>query len=306
MIFTQIAITGDTYGGGDVRAPLGWTPPKCWLEPNAGLGMAAAYTPDDFGVYMAKLNALFHNSAETDLQYETNRIYYRGQGADPIVGLVNAPYNKTVTGGKWYMISCSLDSVYSDYTTFKASLGTTNEYEEWFWFNDAAPPKGIPFADPELLAELAAANTKVAPRWPDFSPPLRALQTVNLRTQITNPAGANGFRKYSVTARLQSVGLESTVNAYPKSVTFTSPQNEISPSSVTCYFNKDGSLKGDCGFTFLKSTSKGYTITESTTWDVIWDGDPVTGEAGWDRIIGPFNQNTDNVIVQEIQTIVGH
>jgi hypothetical protein len=303
-IFTQIALTGDVYQGGSPNAPAGWVPPKCWLELNSGFGVSPAYTPDGFAQYMSQLYALYHHTGEDAYTVATEQIYYSGVGADPIVGLSKPPYNQGVAGGKWYQIACSLDATYGDYLAFKASLGITNDYEEWVWLTDGPPPAGIPVADPNLLAEYAAANTKVAPGWPTFSPALTATQTVNLATLVTNAAGANGFRQYSATATLAATGQSSTVYATPDSVTFTS-DGPISPSSVTCTFNADGSLKDGCQFTFLKSTTTGYTMTESTTWNVTWGGDPVTGEPGWTRQIGPFTQTFGPVMVQEIQTIVG-
>jgi hypothetical protein len=305
-IFTNIALSGDLYPPGVTHTPLDWVPPKCWLEPNAGLGVDPAYTPDEFAIYMARLNALFHHTQETDLQFKTNQIYYHGVGADPVVGLTKPPYNEGLTGGRWYEIACSLDAVFADYESFKQSLGTTNDYEEWFWFNDGAPPKNVPVVDPELLAEYAAANTNVQPGWPTMSPALDATQTVNLATLISNAAGSNGFRKYQATATLATTGYPpSTVTATPATVTFTS-DGPMSPSVVTCAFNADGSLAAGCNLTFLKSTTTGWKLTERTMWNVTWGGDPVTGEPGWTRQIGPFSRTSQPIIVQEIQTVVSH
>lgn len=305
LIYTQIALSGDVYQGGSPTPPIGWTPPKCWLELNSGFGVDPAYTPDGFGLYMAQVYALYHHTGEQDYQYNTEQIYEKGIGADPIVGLKNPPYNRGLTNGKWYEIACSLDSTFGDYEAFKASLGTSNDYEEWFWLTDGAPPPGVPVVDPNLLAEYAAANAKVSPLWPTFSPALGTPQTVNLATQITNQPGANGFRKYTATATLPTTGQSSTVYATPDSVTFTS-DGPMTPSSVTCKFDASGQLAAGCQLTFLKSTTTGYTITESTIWNVTWNGDPVTGEPGWTRQIGPFTQQYNPVMVQEIQTVVGH
>ena len=102
------------------------------------------------------------------------------------------------------------------------------------------------------------------------------MQTVNLATLISNRAGANGYRRYTANASI-STGQSSTVYATPSSVTFTS-SGPTSPPSVTCRFNADGSLRSGCALTFLKSTKSGYTVTESSMWNVTWGGDPVTGE----------------------------
>ena len=304
VIYTQIALTGDVYQGGSPAAPIGWTPPKCWLELTAGFGVDPAYTPDGFATYMSQVYALYHHTGMDDYLSGTEQIYVDGNGADPIVGLTALPYNEGVSGGKWYQIACSLDSVSGDYDAFKAKLGANSPYEEWFWLKDGTVPPGVPVMDPNLLAEYAAANAAVTPGWPTFSPGLDATQTVNLATLVTNAAGTNGFRTYSATATLPSTGQSSTVYATPVSVTFTS-SGPISPSSVTCTFNANLSFNG-CQFDFLKSTATGYTVTESSTWNVTWAGDPGTGEAGWTRQIGPFTQTYPNpVIVQEIQTVVG-
>jgi hypothetical protein len=268
-IATHIELSGDVYqGGGSPYAPVGWTPPKCWLELNSGEGVGAAYTPDGFAQYMAVLYAFYDNAQEPAIKTAFENLYSKGQGVDAAVGLTNPPYNEGVGGGKWYAIACTADAGYGDYVAVQASMGVNNQYEEWFWLKDGAPPAGVPVADPELLAEYAAANTKVTPGWADFNPALTAMQTVNLPTLITNPGGANGFREYTATATLPNTGQSSTVHATPKSVTFTS-SGRTSPSSVTCDFDGAGNM-APCQLTFLKSTPPGssYTVTESSMWNV--------------------------------------
>lgn len=305
-IATHIALSGDVYqGGGSPYSPSGWTPPKCWLELNSGYGVDPAYTPDGFALYMAQVYAFYDHAQETAIKDAFYALYHDGKGVDGAVGLTRPPYNEGVGGGKWYAIACTPDAGYGDYVALQSSLGVANQYEEWFWLTDGAPPRGVAVMDPELLAEYAAANTRVTPGWPNFSPRLNAMQTVNLPTLITNGAGANGFRRYTATATLPATGQSSTVYATPASVTFTS-SGPISPSSVTCHFNADGSLQSGCRFTFLKSTASGYTVRESSMWNVTWSGDPVTGERGWTRQIGPVTLTDAPVLVQEIQTIVGH
>jgi len=302
LIFTNIALSGSRSAPGQTNPPIGWVPPKCWLEPNSGLGVDPAYTPAGFAQYMAQINALYKHTGETDLQTETDKIYAQGLGADPVVGITHPAYNHDLTDGMWYMISCSSDAVYADYEAFKKSLGVTNDYEEWFWLTNGTSPPGVAVADPELLAEYAAANTLVNPGWPTMSPDKNMTQTVNLPTLVTNAAGNNGFGQYSATATLTTTNQSSTVTAVPTSVTFTS--DGMSPSSVSCRFNADGSLQAGCELNWYKSSSAGYTLQESTTWNVSWDGH--AGAAGWPKQIGPFTQTYPNpVIVQEIQTVVG-
>lgn len=304
-IATHIELSGSVFQGGSPYAPPDWTPPKCWLELNSGYGIDPAYTPDGFALYMAQTYAFYDHAQETAIKQAFYDLYYSGKGVDPAVGLTAPPYNEGVGGGKWYAIACTPDAGYGDYVAVQASLGVSNQYEEWFWLADGKPPAGVPVMDPNLLAEYAAANTKVVPGWPVFSPKLNQ-QTVNLATLVTNPPGANGFKTYTARATLPASGQFSEVHASVDSVTFTaSPAGVMSPSSVTCGFNADGSLKSGCQFTFLKATSTGYTLTESTMWKVTWDGDPFTGEPGWTRQIGPITQSNP-ALVQEIQTIVGH
>lgn len=309
-IATHIALSDDVYkDGGSPYAPVGWTPPKCWLELNSYAGGGLADTPDAFAQYMATIYAFYDNALEPDIKTAFENLYEKGQGVDAGVGLTRPPYNENVGGGKWYAIACTPDAGYGDYVAVQSAMGVANQYEEWFWLRDGAPPAGVPVMSLELLAEYAAANTKVTPGWPDFDPGLNNLQTVNLATLISNKAGANGFRQYKATATLAATGQTTSVYATPKSITFTS-SGPTSPSSVTCNFNADLSLntgKGTgCSLTFLKSTAAGYTVTESSMWNVRWDGDPVTGQPGWTRQIGPVVLNNGPVIVQEIQTVVGH
>lgn len=306
-IATHVALSGSVWqGGGSPYAPVGWTPPKCWLELNSGEGVDPAYTPDGFAHYMAILYAFYDNAQEPGIKTAFQNIYEKGTGVDAAVGLTKLPYNENVGGGKWYAIACTPDAGYGDYAAVQASLGVNNQYEEWFWLKDGAPPAGVPVMNRELLAEYAAANTKVTPGWPDFSPPLGRVQTVNLATLITNKAGSNGFGQYDATASLPGTDLASTVHANPESVTFTS-SGPMSPSSVTCNFDRAGNMQ-PCQLTFLKSTppDTSYTITESSMWSVTWDGDRATGEPGWTRQIGPVVLRSGPVTVQEIQSIVGH
>lgn len=306
-IATHVELSGSVWqGGGSPYAPVGWTPPKCWLELNSGEGVDPAYTPDGFAHYMAVLYATYDNRQESDLKTAFQNLYQKGIGVDAAVGLTNPPYNENVGGGKWYAIACTPDAGYGDYVAVQSSLGVANQYEEWFWLKDGAPPAGVPVMNHELLAEYAAANTKVTPGWPNFSPALNAVQTVNLPTLITNQPRANGFKEYIAVATLPGTGLSSQVHADPESVTFTS-SGPMSPSSVTCTFDAAGNLQ-PCQLTFLKSTPPGtsYTITESSMWKVTWDGDPGAGEAGWTRQIGPVVLPAVPVTVQEIQSIVGH
>ncbi|HEU5429920.1 MAG TPA: hypothetical protein VFU74_23775 [Actinocrinis sp.] len=305
-IATHVELSGSVWqGGGSPYAPVGWTPPKCWLELNSGYGVDPAYTPDGFAAYMAQVYAFYLHAQEDSIRNAFYAIYHEGQGVDAAVGLTNPPYNQGVGGGKWYAIACTPDAGYGDYAAVQASLGVANQYEEWFWLRDGAPPAGVPVIDPELLAEYAAANTKVTPGWPNFSPALNAVQTVNLPTLITNAAGTNGFKEYIAVATLPGI-LSSKVRADPESVTFTS-SGPMSPSSVTCTFDAAGNMQ-PCQLTFLKSTppDTSYTITESSMWKVTWDGDPGAGEPGWTRQIGPVVLPAVPVTVQEIQSIVGH
>lgn len=304
-IATHIELSGSVWQGGSPYTPDGWTPPKCWLELNTDNGGGPAYTPDAFAHYMAALYAFYDNAQEPAIKTAFENLYSKGIGVDAAVGLTNPPYNENVGGGKWYAIACVADAGLGDYEAAQASMGVANQYEEWFWLKDGAPSPGLPVVDPNLLAEYAAANTKVLPGWPTFSPPLNKTQTVNLSTLISNAANANGFTAYEAKATLAATGQSSIVYAHPESVTFTS-SGPMSPPSVTCRFDANGKLQSDCKLTFLKSTASGYTMFETSMWSVTWDGDPVTGEPGWTKQIGPVTTpQFAPVIVQEIQSVVG-
>lgn len=305
-IFTHVALTGDVYHGSDPPPdPVDFTPPPCWLEPNNGevYGIPSAYTADNFALYIGQLQ--IHSVQSRDGTGEVlKQIYELGQGADPIVGITAPPYNKSLgNAGWWYEILCGQSQHFGDYFAFKAQLGATKDGEEWFWFNNGAPPKGQPILDPELLAEYAAANTVVTPQWPTMSP--AAKQTVNLATLFTNAAGTNGYRRYRATAALIDPPMSSTVFATPASITFTADTpGVISPSSVKCTFRPNGQLDGNnCQLTFLKSTSTGWVLHASTMWNLTWNGPQ--GQ-GWVHHLGPIDINSPPIIVQEIQTIVGH
>src|SRR5882724_7270229 len=50
LIFTNIALSNHLPPG-ETNPPIGWIPPKCWLEPNSGMGVGDAYTPNAFELY---------------------------------------------------------------------------------------------------------------------------------------------------------------------------------------------------------------------------------------------------------------
>jgi hypothetical protein len=303
-IYTHIALSGSVYPPGATHPPISWTPPKCWLEPNNGdvYGVGSAYTPDNFALYMSQLDIQLKQAGEQALDTVVQNIYFRGIGADPIVHITNPPYNETLgNSGMWYEILCGRDSVFADYQAFKARLGAGQDGEEWFWIGNGAPSP-VPVADPDVLAQYAAANTRVTPGWPTMSP--NAMQTVNLATLVSNAAGANGYRRYQATATLANPFMSSTVFATPTSIVITSPDGMIAPSRVTCTFNRAGKITSACQFKFLKSTTTGWRLRASTMWQVRWNG--AGGEPGWTHTLGPIVVNSPPIIVQEIQTVVGH
>lgn len=287
---------------------------SCWLEPNTAWlnPNQDASSPDGLAQYMSDMNQTWHGNPDFQDWYgHVQEIYNSDIGADPGIGLTKPQYNEGLTDGRWYTIACDADTYkYSDYTDIQVAMGVSAanlDYESWFWIkNQQQIPTSVQTVTPNLLAEFAANHVEIDPTFPAISPGVADLQTVNLAVQTVNTKGENGYHEYTTTATL--AGITSTVKSYPVSVTYTaSPSDLISPESVTCYFNKNGSIKKPCPtFTFTAPVAKGSqdSITATTTWDVVWTGSTDYGEAGWTRQLPGINPAfTQTVTVQEIQTI---
>lgn len=298
---------GSGGGGGYVSS--------CWLQPNTAFGNPNqdASSPAGLQQYFTAMAQVWHHDPDFQTWFSgVQQIYYSGRGADAGIGLSAAPYNTGVAGGRWYTIACDMNTYkYSDYTAIQVAMGVSAaniQYEGWFWIkNGQQPPPGVQTVTPGMLAGFASNHVKLNPQFPAISPPVTNLQTVNLAVKSVNTAGQNGYQQYQTTATL--AGITSTVTAYPVSVTYTAtPGSLMSPASLTCYFNADGSIKSPCPtftFTAPAAAGSGDTITATTAWNVTWTGSANYGEAGWTRplALGPDMVFTHAITVQEIQTI---
>jgi hypothetical protein len=290
----------------------GWTPPPCWLEPwPGGFGVSPGDTPTEFAQFMTMLDGYAEDQGNGNnpdggaAQWEA--LYQNGQGDDRIVDMIAPPYNQGVGGGEWYGIACSTSATWSDQANFIASLNLNNPYEFWFWIPNGRPPAGVPVVNEAILAEYAASKLTVPTLWPTSSPPLGDKQTVNLATELTNAAGANLYKKYTVTATLPLIaGMTTHVTATPASITIkASPSGAMKPASEKCNFAASGALAAGCDLNFEEASNAHTAIrlTAQVTWNVVWGGDAAAGEAGWTKQM-TVNLPQLPVTVQEIQTIV--
>lgn len=304
-IITTVTISQSPTPGSGFRKieASGWTPPACWLEPwPGGFGVSPGYTPSEFAAFMTQLDGYAGTQSSPGNidggadQWEA--LYRDGQGDDPIVHLINAPYNSVQSGGKWDGVACSNSDFYSDRAALMNDLGVTNPYEDWFWIKDGNPPAGVPTVTAELLAEYAASEAVAPTDWPAASPPFTVNQTVNLPTKLTSAAD---YQQFTVTAKLQDIGLSSTVTVSPLSISITAPAGVLDPDDGTCDF--DGGSLGGCRLDFIKASNGGqFDLTGTITWQVVWGG--AGGEAGWTRNVTVPLTAPRPVTVQEIQTIV--
>jgi hypothetical protein len=304
---------GEGSGGGYVSS--------CWLEPLAAWGDADvdASSPAGFEQYFEGYATVVEHDPQAQAYEEASyQLYDTGKNAfgsaDPGIGLTSPPFNEGVSGGRWYGIACipSLNNQ-EDYTSIQESMGVSAaqlQYESWFWItNGQTMPNGVQVMTPSLFAQYVANHVVLNPLFPALSPAAADLQTVNLPVESVNQASENGYHEYKAQATLGTIN--STVYAYPVSVTYTStPQDLISPESVTCSFNEDGSIASPCStfeFTTPGTADQGYSLTATTTWKVYWNGDPGYGEAPWTiPLPGPNPASrADDLTVQEIQTIDG-
>lgn len=297
---------GDGGSGGYVSS--------CWLQPLTALNDPdqQASTPEDLDQYFKDLDQDWLGDPDFRTWYGQVQTIYRDDiGSDSGVGLVKGhQYNEGVSGGSWYAIACDMDTYkYSDYVAVQKAMGVSDgnlDFEGWFWVtNPAGLPKSI-IVTPGMLAQYAANHVAVTPGFPELSPDAATVQTVKLPVESVNTAGARGYHTYSTSASL--AGIRSTVTSYPVTVTYTAiPADLISPESVTCQFNENGSIKKGCGtfvFTRPVPVSAGYRLIATTTWKVTWVGSAEYGQAGWTiPLPGAEPVFTQVVHVQAIQAV---
>jgi hypothetical protein len=302
----------DPNGEGGSTSGSGGYISSCWLQPQTAWGdpNTLASSPAGLEQYLNDMAAFGDHIGGFQTWFQPMyQLYDTGKGADPGIGLTAPPFNTGVSGGQWYGIACvPSDNNYEDYVAIQTAMGVTGvnlteDYENWFWITDPkAVPPSVQVMTPSLLGRYAANHVAFTLEFPTLSPPVGTVQTVNLPVESADSQSASGYQEYSTTATIP--GMTSTVTTYPVSVTYTaSPSGLINPSSVTCYFNEDGTFSSPCPtFQFTTPEQNGATITATSTWNVTWNGDD--GEAPWtEQLPGPALAVVAPITIQEIQTI---
>ncbi|HET9173572.1 MAG TPA: hypothetical protein VFN97_29350, partial [Actinospica sp.] len=160
---------------------------SCWLQPNTAWESPSTDASSPLGLqqYFAAMNSTWHGDPDFQTWFGgVQDIYAAGHNKDPGIGLSALPDNLGVTGGRWYTISCDMDTYkYSDYTAIQAAMGVSAanlDYEAWFWITDPKALKGVPIITPDLLAQYAANHVLIKASFPQLDPSVQNLQTVNL------------------------------------------------------------------------------------------------------------------------------
>ena len=286
---------------------------SCWLQPNTAWQNQNqdASSPAGLEQYFKDVTtAAGKNQFELAQIADALKIYDAATSGDQVVKPKHPPFNMGQSGGSWYVIACDTDTYkYRDQLAIQSAMGVSAAFapwEVWFWITDGQKlPRGVHVVTPDLLAEFASNHVAVAPGFPAISPDVAKLQTVNLTVNTVNTAGANGYGPYTATASL--AGITSSVTAFPISVTYTTnPSSLMSPTSVTCEFQADGSMKSACPFTFTApvAAGSGDQLIATTRWMVSWTGSTANGAAIWTHPLpGGAIAVPATVTVQEIQTI---
>ena len=326
LVSTQVSVSENDVPIHGIVDPSGnyTLVPSCWLSPFGGDGATpvATDTPDEFGNYLGPIIAAGLSGGagpvESANATEFKAIYQVGQSfTNGVVGLKVPPYNTGLSDGTWNWIVCTSNADYQTIVDLENELNATGPeapWESWFWLNDGNPPVAGSVVPPYVLADYAAANMSVSENWPSSSPPLsdnpRAAQTVNVPTTLSiDPGNDQGYQQDSATAELTlDPAIFSTVTAVPTQMVISSP---ALPGPVTCDFNTPDNgaavltapAGGPCQVTFDQASPAGGTpVTAAIKWTVNWAQAPAG--SNWPQTI-PITL-TQNVMIQEIQTVVNH
>ncbi|RCG24654.1 hypothetical protein DQ392_02325 [Streptomyces reniochalinae] len=183
-----------------------------------------------------------------------------------------------------------------------------------FWVKNGEQPDVENAISPKILSALAYERIQVPGTEVELNPKDR--QTVNLPTWVWLDKGT--YRPLSVTASVDlggGVEISATTTVKPKSLALSAGTEDarLHPGSGECPVSEDGGIgspyeKGSgkktppCGVTYLRATQDGggYPLKATLTWDASWEG---TGGAGDDDLPDGRFGNTQNVTVQEIQSV---
>ncbi|RMI41142.1 hypothetical protein [Streptomyces triticirhizae] len=282
---------GNTGGGGPISsADTSWTPPPCYYAPT--------YTPTEF---KQSFEDYLNNTPLHSGKGEAARMHEEAYGEDSEYN----DHNLDREGeGMWWT------SVINTASNDHEGQLACDEPTFWVDFGDAPPDiPGVP--TPELLAELAYANTRVPETAIETNP--EAEHTVNLPTWIWLDAA--DYQPVEVTAQVEGYDIWATTRAEPSALTIRPGTEDASlhPSSGTCPTGDGGAIgtpfpggapeqAPPCGVTYLRAThaTGPYQLSAGLTWSVAWQG---SGGTGGDLPDGTYTTAQD-VEVQEIQTIV--
>ncbi|TNM32215.1 hypothetical protein [Streptomyces sedi] len=280
---------GGTNGGTISSVDTSWTPPPCYYAPT--------YTPTEFKEnFQDYLNSPLHSG-----KGEAVQMHEEAYGEDSEYN----DHNLDLEGeGMWW--TAVINTASDDHEGKLAC----NEPTFWVDFGDAPPDiPGVP--TPEMLAELAYAQTRVPPTEIEWNP--EGTQTVNLATWIwLDPAD---FQPVEVTAQVEGYDIWATTHAEPTALSLDAGTGDatLHPASGICPTGDGGAIGSPhpggetdqappCGITYLRAThgTGPFSLAAGLTWSVAWEG---SGGTGGDLPDGTYGTEQD-VEVQEIQTIV--
>ncbi|WP_326797604.1 hypothetical protein OG946_21075 [Streptomyces sp. NBC_01808] len=184
--------------------------------------------------------------------------------------------------------------------------------ELWIWVDRGDPDPPADAIDPEILAGLAYAETKL-PAPPVDLKPNADRNVVNLPTKIEFSEPLDRVWTTASLANAQAgINIAATTVAEPVSLRIDAGTEYAEPSSCTYdlvkadggyQVNSDGS---GCNITYRKSSGEGaYSMEAQIVWDVTWnptaspDGTPQN-----DDLPDGLSVSEQEVTVKEIQTVV--
>ncbi|WP_419994097.1 hypothetical protein [Streptomyces boninensis] len=267
--------------GGTPMAPVGqsWSPPACWFEPR--------YSPKEFEQYANDAYVGPQNGGGQIPNDYAEDDFHRGDK------------------GSWYELVVDEAAPESSY---RSQCG--DYYNQFMFIGPADPaPAGTPVIDPEILAGLAYARTRL-PAPPVELSPGAGRQLVNFDTQVKF---AKQLERVWVTASINNadVDLAATTVATPATLHVEAGTANASPAACDYKLVDKGdgyavdTAGSDCNITYRRASGDtNYTFQASITWNVKWtDSADPDGPAQEPEF--PDGQSTTEipVTVKEVQTV---
>lgn len=278
--------TNAPEGGKPMTAPadVDWEPPACWYKP--------MWKPKDYK------DALESSSPPGAVLGDYEKEFYAYKEKRK-----KQKYNIGKKGAWW--------ALYHDGDRDLKAEGCL-DIEPDLWVPDGETPENPHALNPETLAKIAYARTKL-PAPPVKLNPATDNQVVNLDTHVKFDAPLD---RVWVTASVDYPGIDvaATTVATPTSLKVDAGTDEAEPRTCTYDLTKGkggyqvDSKAADCNITYKRANAKGgsYPFKATLVWDVTWtdsadpDGAPVAepdlpdGESTYEQ----------QVTVKEIQSIV--